>query len=110
MTSPFSMGDFLTQERPKREKRVREGGPDFMGPPKPPKAVKQRYRRYGAYLKLYGPIAARTHARLVFTVEPEDNTPEGFLAELEVEEKTNNWAMRNGCGTQFNIALAYGRR
>jgi hypothetical protein len=73
--------------KPKREPK----------PKKEPKVPKQKkpVKRFGAYLRLYGPKDARTHAKLVLGHEPRSNTPEAFLQELEAEEKANYWVGQN---------------
>jgi hypothetical protein len=49
----------------------------------------KRYRRYGAFLQLYGPKGAPTHAKLVISNSHqfEEDTPEHFLVELAEERR-----------------------
>jgi hypothetical protein len=47
---------------------------------------KKKVHRFGAFLRLYGPRGAPTHAKLVLGHEPRPGTPEAFLDEL-VEER-----------------------
>lgn len=49
-------------------------------------------KRFGAYLRLYGPLNARTHALLVLGHEPRPNTPEAFLLEMEEERRYSRHA------------------
>lgn len=50
-----------------------------VGPRKP------KGRHGGAFLRLYGPKGARTHAVLVQTRQPAPGTPEAMAAELDAE-------------------------
>lgn len=48
-------------------------------------APKSKKKRHGAFLRVYGPVAARTHAVLTQTKEPEPGTPEAMAAELDAD-------------------------
>jgi hypothetical protein len=68
-----------------------------------PKPKKRVVKRFGAFLRLYGPKGRETHAVLVLGHGPEIDTPRGFLDELDVEEKTERHARGIGTGTEFRI-------
>lgn len=48
--------------------------------------------RHGAFLRLYGPRGARTHAVLVQTRAPAPGTPEAMAAELDAEPRAPMYA------------------
>jgi hypothetical protein len=48
---------------------------------------KKQAKRFGAFLRLYGPLKARTHAVLVLGHAPRHDTPRGFLDELAEERR-----------------------
>lgn len=50
--------------------------------PAPPRKKKSKH---GAFLRVYGPKGARTHAVLVQTRAPEPGTPEAMLIEIDGE-------------------------
>lgn len=52
--------------------------------PAPPRKKKSKH---GAFLRVYGPKGARTHAVLVQTREPAPDTPEAMAAELDNEPR-----------------------
>lgn len=56
----------------------------------------KRRHRFGAFLRLYGPKGASTHAVLVIpeSHEPDAYTPEAFQRELELERKKDQLAQR----------------
>jgi hypothetical protein len=60
-------------------------------------------RRYGAFLRLYGPREAKTHAVLVMGHEPREDTPEGFQAELVEERRVERLA--RGPGERLPVGL-----
>lgn len=53
---------------------------------------KPKSRHGGAFLRLYGPRGARTHAVLVQTREPAPGTPEAMVAELDAEPRAPMFA------------------
>lgn len=65
---------------------------------KPPK-------RFGAFLRLYGPLDARTHAKLVLAHAPRPHTPEAFHDELEEERKWDWHARRAGVAAVMRVQL-----
>lgn len=59
-------------------------------------AKPKKRHRYGAFLRLYGPAVARTHACLVIpdSYEPHEDSPEGFARELDRERWLQKQAER----------------
>jgi hypothetical protein len=53
---------------------------------KKPRADK-KVRRFGAFLRLYGPKGTPTHAKLVLAHDAWPDTPEAFYEELQAEVK-----------------------
>lgn len=60
----------------------------------------KRRHRFGAFLRLYGPKGAPTHALLVIpgSHTPDAYTPEAFHRELEEEERATRMAARYYAG------------
>jgi hypothetical protein len=73
----------------------------------PSSKPKKRYRRYGAFLRLYGPVQARTHAALVLSYTPEEGTPEAFREELVQERKID--AIGRGLTIKPALRLTFSR-
>lgn len=63
-------------------------------------------KRFGAFLRLYGPKGKPTNAVLVLGHDPEPGTPRGFLAELEVEDKYERHGRANGVAVRYMPGLA----
>lgn len=64
-------------------------------------------RRFGAFLRLYGPKAAPTHAALVFSRDARRNTPESFHEELAEERRLDAQA-RGDISVILKAKLDYG--
>lgn len=70
----------------------------------PPRRRRSRVvKRFGAFLMMYGPRDAPTHAVLKLGHGPEPNTPRGFLLELETQERTENHGKAHGIGTEWRL-------
>jgi hypothetical protein len=75
-------------------------------PPRTAKAsAPKKTYRFGAFLRLYGPRGAPTHAKLVFGHAPRPNTPEAFLAELAEEREYDYLALRQGLRWRYRPSL-----
>lgn len=68
-------------------------------------------RRFGAFLRLYGPKAAPTHAALILTRDARRNTPEAFHEELSEERRLEQVAANSyhgGIEVALKARLDYG--
>lgn len=65
--------------------------------------------RFGAFLRLYGPRGAPTHAKLVLAHLPRRHTPEAFHEELGEERKTDRAARDGGIHAVMRLKFETGR-
>jgi hypothetical protein len=67
---------------------------------------KRSPKRLGAFLRLYGPKAAPTHAVLVLGNDRREDTPEAFYRELEGEKDLNYRAAQHGFGLFWQLRFS----
>ena len=64
---------------------------------------KRVVKRFGAFLRLYGPKGKPTHAVMVLGHGPEPDTPRAFMDELDAESKLEGQARQHGIGTEWRL-------
>lgn len=67
-------------------------------------------RRFGAFLRLYGPKGAPTHAKLVIGCEPWPDTPEAFFNEVEEERRVDRVARSHGFNVEYRVHISNQKR
>lgn len=65
-------------------------------------------KRFGAFLRLYGPRHAPSHAKLVIGHAPRRNTPEAFHDELQQERTTDHSARQAGIDAVMRLKFEGG--
>lgn len=87
------------------QERLRAASEALGGPSIPKSRKNAVVKRFGAFLRLYGPKDAPTHAVLVLGRPDLPDTPRAFQAELDAQYQVEHHGKVHGIGTEWRLHL-----